>query len=54
VESSLSQGPTILEHQKIMDAVLKRKADLAVRLLHEHINQALRLILDSDAMLGTG
>lgn len=52
VENSLSQKPTILEHQKIMDAALKRKADLAVRLLHEHINQALRLIIDSNAKFG--
>jgi DNA-binding GntR family transcriptional regulator len=53
VENSLSQKPTILEHQKIMDAALKRNADLAVKLLHEHINQALRLIVDSNADLSS-
>jgi len=53
VDNSLSQKLTILEHQKIMDAALKRKADLAVKLLHEHINQALRLIVDSNVMFSS-
>lgn len=47
VENSLSQHPTSLEHQEIMEAALARDADRAVHLLGEHIDQALELILSS-------
>jgi GntR family transcriptional regulator, carbon starvation induced regulator len=47
VEGSLSGKPVSLEHQRIVDAALKRDADLAVRLLKEHIAHATRLIIEN-------
>ena len=49
VDNSLSGTPTSLEHQKIMEAALKRDADGAVKLLHEHIDDARALIVESGA-----
>lgn len=43
----LSAKPVSLEHQQIMDAALARDADLAVRLLHRHIDQAAEIIIGS-------
>jgi DNA-binding GntR family transcriptional regulator len=47
VEGSLSGKPVSLEHQRIVDAALKRDADLAVRLLKKHIAHATRLIIEN-------
>ena len=47
VESSLSGKPVSLEHQRIVDAALKRDGDLAVRLLKDHIAHATRLIIEN-------
>lgn len=49
VDNSLSGTPTSLEHQKIMEAALKRDADAAVQLLREHIDDARALIVESAA-----
>jgi DNA-binding GntR family transcriptional regulator len=47
VESSLSGKPVSLEHQRIVDAALKRDVELAVRLLKDHIAHATRLIIEN-------
>ncbi len=47
VKHSLSGEPTSLEHQRIMQAALDRNADGAVGMLHDHIDQALSLILST-------
>lgn len=47
VENSLSGKPISLEHQRIVEAALKRDADLAVRLLKDHIVHATRLIIEN-------
>lgn len=49
VDNSLSGTPTSLEHQKIMEAALERDAGGAVILLHEHIDDARKLIVKSGA-----
>jgi DNA-binding GntR family transcriptional regulator len=46
-EYRLSDKPVSLEHQQIMDAALARDADLAVKLLHKHIDQAAQMIVRS-------
>jgi len=47
VESSLSGKPVSLEHQRIVDAALKRDVDLADRLMKDHIAHATRLIIEN-------
>lgn len=49
VANSLSQYPSSLGHQEIMEAVLSRETDRAEELLYRHIDQALDLILSSGA-----
>lgn len=44
-QSRLPNSPRSLIHQQILEAALKRNADLAVRLLGEHIEEAARLIV---------
>ena len=41
----LSDKPVSLEHQEIMEAALARNAKRAVELLHNHIDQALNIIV---------
>jgi len=47
VESSSSGKPVSLEHQRIVDAALKRDVEAAVRLLKDHIAHATRLIIEN-------
>ena len=47
VESSLSGKPVSLEHQRIVDAALKRDGDLADRPMKDHIAHATRLIIEN-------
>ena len=44
-KSRLPTAPRSLVHQRILDAVLKRDADLAVKLLTDHIDEATKLIV---------
>jgi DNA-binding GntR family transcriptional regulator len=44
-KSRLPNSPRSLIHQRILDAVLSRNADLAVKLLGDHIDEATRLIV---------
>lgn len=44
-QSRLPNSPRSLIHQQILEAALKRNADLAVRLLGEHIDKAAQLIV---------
>lgn len=44
-KSRLPNSPRPLVHQRITDAALARDADLAVKLLHDHIDQATALIV---------
>jgi GntR family transcriptional regulator, carbon starvation induced regulator len=44
-KSRLPNSPRSLIHQRILDAVLNRNADLAVKLLCDHIDEATRLIV---------
>lgn len=44
-KSRLPNAPRSLIHQRILDAVLNRNADLAVKLLADHIDEATRLIV---------
>jgi len=44
-QSRLPNSPRALVHQKIHDAALARDTDLAVRLLHDHIDEATALIV---------
>lgn len=44
-KSRLPKSPRSLIHQRILDAVLNRNADLAVKLLCDHIDEATRLIV---------
>jgi len=44
-KSRLSNAPRSLVHQRILDAVLARNADLAVKLLRDHIDEATRRIV---------
>jgi len=44
-KSRLPNSPRSLIHQRILDAVLSRNADLAVKLLCDHIDEATRLIV---------
>ena len=44
-KSRLPNAPRSLIHQRILDAVLARNADLAVKLLRDHIDEATRLIV---------
>ena len=47
IESSLSGKPVSLEHQRIVDAALKRDVDAADRLMKDHIAHATRLIIEN-------
>lgn len=49
VDNSLSGTPTSLEHQKIMEAALRRDAGGAINLFQEHIDDARQLIVKSGA-----
>jgi len=44
-KSRLPNSPRPLVHQRITEAALARNADLAVKLLHDHIDQATALIV---------
>jgi GntR family transcriptional regulator, carbon starvation induced regulator len=44
-KSRLPNAPRSLVHQRILDAVLNRNADLAVKLLTDHIDEATKLIV---------
>lgn len=44
-KSRLPNAPRSLIHQRILDAVLERNADLAVKLLADHIDEATSLIV---------
>lgn len=44
-KSRLPNAPRSLVHQRILDAVLNRDADLAVKLLTDHIDEATKLIV---------
>jgi len=44
-KSRLPSAPRSLVHQRILDAVLDRNADLAVKLLIDHIDEATKLIV---------
>ena len=44
-KSRLPTAPRSLVHQRILDAVLERNANLAVKLLTDHIDEATRLIV---------
>jgi GntR family transcriptional regulator, carbon starvation induced regulator len=44
-KSRLPTAPRSLVHQRILDAVLDRNADLAVKLLTDHIDEATKLIV---------
>jgi DNA-binding GntR family transcriptional regulator len=44
-KSRLPAAPRSLAHQRILDAVLDRDADLAVKLLTDHIDEATKLIV---------
>jgi DNA-binding GntR family transcriptional regulator len=46
IAGRLPSGPRTLMHQKIVDAALSRNADLAVKLLLDHIEAATKLIVE--------
>ena len=45
-QSRLPNSPRSLIHQRILDAALSRNADMAVKLLREHIDEATKLIVN--------
>ncbi len=51
-KSRLPNAPRSLAHQRILDAVLDRNADLAVKLLSDHIDEATKLIVAGLAPVG--
>jgi DNA-binding GntR family transcriptional regulator len=52
--SRLPNAPRSLIHQRILDAALSRNADVAVKLLRDHIDEATKLIVNGLAACESG